>query len=102
MDQSLEHLHSKFVLIVILDIKRLLTRETNQTPSTNLLQFHTLWLAIKEYRPNFENRFELILYRYRRIVLAYVIQRNIEHRIHFVSNVWVDRGYEAENTEIRK
>lgn len=52
--------------------------------------------------PNFENQSELILYKYRRIVRAYVIQRNIEHRIHFVSNAWVDRGYEAENIEVRK
>ena len=50
--------------------------------------------------PNFENRSELILYRYRRIVPAYVIQRNTEHRTHFVSNAWVDRGYGAEKKKI--
>jgi hypothetical protein len=44
---------------------------------------------------SYENQFVLILYKYIRIIQVYVIQHNIEHKIHFVSNVLVNLNYEA-------
>ena len=51
---------------------------------------------------NFENQSGLVLYKCRRIILVYVIQRNIEHRRHFVSNVLVNQDCEATNREREK
>ncbi len=48
---------------------------------------------------NFENQFVLILYKYIHIIQVYVIQHNIEHKRHFVSNVWVNQDYEAKIDE---